>query len=210
MQISVKKLIAILEIVVIFVGLPLLYKFDFIPVHKSIPLLSVFLIYLFVLLYNKSFNRKIFGFNFFKNWKVILVRFLVISVIFLIIVFVFRPESLFNIIKQRPFIWIMIMIFYPLWSAYPQELIYRAYFFYRFKFLIKNEIIFIVFNAVLFSFSHIIFNNWIALSFTFIASILFSFTYLKSNSLMVVFIEHALYGNMIFTIGLGEYFYLPL
>ena len=47
MQIAVKKKFAILEMVVIFIGLPLLYKFDFIPVHKSIPLLSVFLIYLF-------------------------------------------------------------------------------------------------------------------------------------------------------------------
>ena len=202
--------LATTEILLIFICLPLLYKFNYIPFHKAIPLLSVFLIYLIVLLFDKNFQRKVFGFNGFKSWKVIFVRFLAISVVFMVYVFIFERQSFFIISRERPSLWVLILLFYPLWSAYPQELIYRAYFFHRFRFLIKNEKLFILLNAVLFSYSHIIFNNWVALVFTFVASIMFSYTYIKSNSLLVVFIEHMLYGNMIFTIGLGEYFYLPL
>jgi hypothetical protein len=39
---------------------------------------------------------------------------------------------------------------------------------------------------------------------------MFAFTYRTSKSLMVVFTEHMLYGNFIFTVGIGQYFYLPM
>lgn len=204
------KILAILEIIIVFIGVPLLYKYDLIPVHKSIPLLAVFAVYLFILIRSKTFDKKRFGINSFKDWKILLIRAGLIILMLIVIVIMFDRESLFYIVKNNMLLWAVIMIFYPLWSAYPQELIYRAYFFYRFKALIKNKYLMILLNAALFSFSHIIFNNWIALLFTFIVSILFAYTYLKSKSLLVVFFEHALYGNMIFTIGLGEYFYLPL
>lgn len=74
---------------------------------------------------------------------------------------------------------------------------------------VELTLVFIGLNAVLFSFSHIIFNNWLAIVLTFFGGIMFAFTYRKSNSLMVVFIEHMLYGNWIFTVGIGQYFYAP-
>jgi len=70
--------------------------------------------------------------------------------------------------------------------------------------------LFIFINALLFSFSHIIFNNWLAIILTFFISFLFAYTYKKSNSLLVVSLEHALYGNLIFTVGIGDFFYLSL
>lgn len=54
---------------------------------------------------------------------------------------------------------------------------------------------------------HIVFNNYIAVVFTFLAGLIFMKTYIDTKSFGLVCIEHALYGNMIFTIGLGEYFY---
>jgi membrane protease YdiL (CAAX protease family) len=101
------------------------------------------------------------------------------------------------------------MIFYPIWSAFPQELIYRSWFFHRYRDLVKKEWVLIGMNALLFSFGHIIFENLLAIILTFIGGILFALTYKKSNSLMVVFIEHMLYGNWIFTLGIGQYFYSP-
>ena len=200
----------IAEIAIVFIGMPLLYRFDLIPVHKFIPLIAVFLVYFIFLLSDKTFSKKVFGFNSFREWKPLAIRMVAFFAFCVIAVLIFLPGSLFSLPKQHPLLYLIIFIFYPLWSAYPQELIYRAYFYHRFGPLIGNETLLIVINALLFSFSHIIFRNWVAIILTFLGSILFSYTYKKSNSLMVTFIEHALYGNIIFATGLGQFFYLPL
>jgi membrane protease YdiL (CAAX protease family) len=204
------RISCILEIAIIFVGLPLLYRFDYIPVHKFIPLLLVFLAYLIWLLRDKTFSKKIFGFNSFRNWTPLAIRMALFFVVCAVTVLIFMPDSFFILPRKNPLLFMLIFIFYPLWSAYPQELIYRAYFYHRFSPVFKNEKLLILINALLFSFSHIIFNNWIAVILTFFGSLLFSYTYKKSNSLMVTFIEHALYGNIIFAVGLGKFFYLPV
>ncbi len=203
-------ILKITELIAIYIGLPLLYWLDYIPIHKVIPLFLVFLIYLYILIKDKKFDRKIFWQNSFRNWTQMIIRVTVFFVLSVITVIIFMPESLFIIPRTNPLLFLLIFIFYPLWSAYPQELVYRAYFYHRFSSLIKNERLSIIINALLFSFSHIIFNNWIAVILTFFGSLLFSYIYKKSNSLLVTFTEHALYGNIIFTVGLGKYFYLPL
>ena len=104
----------------------------------------------------------------------------------------------------------MIMLFYPLWSAFPQEVIYRTWFFKRYRSLFRRKWIFFLTNALLFSFSHIIFRNWIALALTFVGGFVFALTYYRSRSLMAVFIEHTLYGDFIFTVGIGQFFYMAL
>ena len=40
-----------------------------------------------------------------------------------------------------------------------------------------------------------------------VGGVLFARTYLTSGSLAMAALEHALYGNFIFTIGLGEFFF---
>jgi membrane protease YdiL (CAAX protease family) len=64
-------------------------------------------------------------------------------------------------------------------------------------------------NAALFAFAHIFFKNWVAVIGAFAAGILWAMTYLGSRSLLVVSIEHALYGDLLFTLGIGYYFYNP-
>lgn len=209
MKAVTRKCILILEMIGIFILLPCLYYFDIFPGHKSIPLLIVFLLLLFALIYSKSFDNKRFRMNNFKGWKCIFIRFVIITLLLLGYVFLFENEFLFFIPRNNIFLWLMIMIFYPLWSAYTQELIFRAYFFYRYKDLIKNQTILIVLNALLFAFMHFIFNSWVAIVLSFFAGLMFALTYIKSKSLLVVAIEHALYGNLINTIGLGHYFYVP-
>ncbi|MFW5658131.1 MAG: CPBP family intramembrane glutamic endopeptidase [Bacteroidota bacterium] len=207
------KVLALLEIVVIFIGLPLIYNFELIPVHKSIPLLFMFFIYLAYLLKVSKFKLRRLGLNGFKqwsDWKPVLTRFAFVLIILLIIMYIFDKEHLYFLPRTNIIIWLGVAFLYPIWSVIPQELIYRAYFFKRFAFFFKNEIWLILVNAFLFSFAHIIFNNWIAVTLTFLGSIMFARTYIKSKSLLVVFIEHTLYGVMIFTIGLGRYFYLPM
>ena len=137
----------------------------------------------------------------------ILFRDFVLLVILGLAVWQFAPESLFALIKRAPRLWIAVMILYPLLSVYPQELLFRAYFFRRFETLFGSGAGLIAASAIAFSFVHIIFGNWIALSLTLIGGVLFATTYRQSGSLLLTSIEHAVFGNFLFTIGLGEYFY---
>jgi len=198
------------ELILVYVGLPLLYYLNLIPFHKSIPLLLVFTICLFFLLRDKSFNRRQLGFNGFRSWRPVLLRFAVFSVFTTIAVWLIAPAKLFIMPLKNTGLWLMIMVFYPLWSAFPQELIYRSWFFNRYRDLFKREWLFIATNAFLFSFSHIIFRNWLALVLTFAGGLVFALTYTKSRSLMTVFVEHTLYGDFIFTVGIGQFFYMTL
>lgn len=65
----------------------------------------------------------------------------------------------------------------------------------------------VIMSAIVFAYAHMLFINPIAPTFSFVAGLLFAVTYLKTKSLALVTVEHALYGNAIFVIGLGYYFY---
>lgn len=65
----------------------------------------------------------------------------------------------------------------------------------------------VIASAIVFAFAHVLFVNWIAPVFGFIAGLIFAQTYAKTKSLSLVTIEHGLYGSGIFIIGLGYYFY---
>ena len=117
------------------------------------------------------------------------------------------PKMLFYLIKNAPALWLLVMILYPVFSVYPQELLYRAYFFHRYKPLFGNGAAMIAASAILFGFVHIIFGNWISITLTAIGGVLFGLTYRKSGSLLLTCLEHALFGDFIFTIGIGHYFY---
>ena len=51
------------------------------------------------------------------------------------------------------------------------------------------------------------FANAFALAFTFVGGIFFLSSYRRTGSLLFSDLEHALYGDFLFTIGWGEYFF---
>jgi uncharacterized protein len=119
----------------------------------------------------------------------------------------FAPEMLFRLIRQAPVWWLALVLFYPIFSVYPQELLYRAFFFHRYKPLFGEGLGMIAASAAVFGFVHIIFGNWVAIGLTAIGGMLFGWTYRKSGSMMLTCLEHALFGDFIFTIGIGQFFY---
>lgn len=205
-----RKLYLWLELILVFVVLPLLYYLEYIPVHKAIPLLLVGLYCLVIVLKDKSFDRSIFKVVRSYPWRELFLK----GVLFLIFtsawVYFYRFDAFFYLPRNDFDLWLLVMVSYPLWSAYSQEFIYRAFFFHRYRLLFSNGYVMVFVNALFFSMAHIIFRNFIALSFTFFGSLLLSLTYLKNRSLNAVFLEHTIYGNILFTNGLGVYFYLPL
>lgn len=198
------------EMLFLFIGLPLLYYFEMIPVHKAIPLVLVFFYCLFIIIKDKNFDREIFRIKRDYPWQDFLMKGSILLIITSIWVYVFRADVFFHLPRNNFWIWLAVIVSYPIWSAYTQEFIFRAFYFHRYKLLFSSPVVMLLVNAVCFAMAHIIFRNWVALIFTFIGSLIFSYTYLRNKSLNAVFLEHSLYGNILFTNGLGIYFYLPM
>jgi membrane protease YdiL (CAAX protease family) len=197
----------ILELITIFIGLPtLIYYWS--P-HPLLPLLWLLAIVCGTLLINdKTFNRSsLWVLNPVVPYKTLLLQAIVVFIISALIIYLIEPLLLFSLIKTNPLLWVLVMIFYPLLSVYPQELIYRSFYFHRYDNLIKNHSLAILLNAILFGYMHIIFHNWVAVILTFFGGLFFANLYVRSRSILFVSIVHAVYGSMIFTLGLGQYFY---
>lgn len=119
----------------------------------------------------------------------------------------FAPQLLFSLVRSAPILWLAIMILYPLFSVLPQEFLFRAYFFRRYQALFGRGSAMIAASAIAFGFVHIVFGNWLAVLLSAIGGVLFSTTYLRTASLPLVWLEHALFGDFLFTIGLGRFFF---
>jgi membrane protease YdiL (CAAX protease family) len=137
----------------------------------------------------------------------VLKRFAVLAPLLLLFTWLYAPGKLFAFPLERPHVWAMVMVLYPVLSVWPQEFIYRSYLFHRYRPLWEKPDRYLLASALAFAWAHLVFFNWIALSFTFAGGWMFAQTYRRSRSLALVCIEHALYGCLVFTLGLGWYFY---
>lgn len=118
-----------------------------------------------------------------------------------------HPEWLFSFVSSHPKFWLVVMFAYPVLSVVPQGVIYRAFFRERYAALFPNPIARTLVAAACFSFCHVFFLNPWALLLTFIGGLLFWRTYEKTGSLLLANLEHALYGDLVFTIGYGAFLY---
>ena len=118
-----------------------------------------------------------------------------------------HPEWLFSFVSSHPKFWIIVMFAYPVLSVIPQGVIYRAFFKERYAELFPHPTVRMLVAAACFSFCHVFFLNVWALLLTFIGGFLFWRTYEKTGSLLLANLEHALYGDLVFTIGYGAFLY---
>ncbi|MBC7772014.1 MAG: CPBP family intramembrane metalloprotease [Pyrinomonadaceae bacterium] len=108
--------------------------------------------------------------------------------------------------RERPVLWAIIMVGYPILSVYPQEIAFRAFFCHRYERLMSRWV-FVGVSAAAFGFAHIIMHNPVAVLFSTVGGALFMLTYQRTRSLLACAFEHAIYGCFLFTIGWGSYFY---
>ena len=118
-----------------------------------------------------------------------------------------HPEWLFSFVSAHPKFWIIVMFAYPVLSVIPQGVIYRAFFKERYAALFPNPATRTLVAAACVSFCHVFFLNVWALLLTFVGGLLFWRTYEKTGSLLLANLEHALYGDLVFTIGYGAFLY---
>ncbi|WP_430412895.1 CPBP family intramembrane glutamic endopeptidase [Kordia sp.] len=152
---------------------------------------------------NEHLNWKAF-------WKRTLILLACICVLTIVYVYFTDISKLFIVPKTKMLLWLFILFFYSVFSVYPQELIYRTFFFVRYESLFKNKNLFIFINAIVFCLAHFFFQNTLVLILTFLGGILFAFTFYKTRSTLLVTIEHAIYGSWLFTVGMGEMLGFPV
>ncbi len=142
-----------------------------------------------------------------KGARAVIMRFMFFTPLMFAFMYFAHEDELFSFPKERPTLYLYVMIWYPLLSVLPQELIYKTLYFGRYENLYQNKVILIISCAVAFGFMHIILLNWLPVAITALGGLLMAHTYEKTRSLALVSFEHALYGCWAFTIGMGIYFY---
>lgn len=117
------------------------------------------------------------------------------------------PDQLFGFPRRDPATWAAVMVLYPPVSVLGQELIFRPLFFHRYGALFPSPTAAILVNAAVFSLAHAFYQNWVALALTFAGGLVFAWSYQRTSSFPLVFVLHTLAGHVIFTSGLGSFFY---
>ena len=123
--------------------------------------------------------------------------------------FLFPPLLLFLVMLPRhdERLWIVILCFYPFVSALPQEIVFRALFFGRYGGLFPGPRVAIAANAGAFSLAHLFYWNWPAVILTLFGGALFAWAYREKKSFLFAWLMHALAGQIVFTTGLGIFFF---
>ncbi|PKV82360.1 CPBP family glutamic-type intramembrane protease [Nocardia fluminea] len=197
-----------IEFVVLFFGLTGLFAV-YLRGVSPLPFLAAITVGLVIYLRRTGFDHRSF-------WRAdtlrpalpaILTLWAISAVALAVAVAVLRPGSLFDLPRERPLIWVLVLVFYPLVSVYPQELLFRAFLFHRYAPIFGDGARMIAASAIAFGFAHVIVGNWISVLLSAAAGALFAARYRRTRSLLTTSVEHALYGILVFTVGLGDFFY---
>lgn len=116
-----------------------------------------------------------------------------------------RPDLLWWLPQSQTEVWVVLMVTYPVLSVYPQEIVFRAFFFHRYHPLFRTTSAKIVASGIAFGLAHIVFANWTAPLMTSVMGGVFGLTYARTGSTLQAAVEHGLWGAFAFTVGLGWY-----
>lgn len=204
------SILLIAEMVLLFVMVPVSFVLNYSVWFKIIVGILGFAYIIYVLLKAEGIRFKMSQqLKWRKFFKRVIIQLILIAIITGSYVWlVDRPNFLWVVIN-KPYLWLLMLFVYSVFSVYPQEVIYRTFFFKRYQSLFVNQNFLLLINAVLFSMAHLFFKNTLVLIMTFVGGILFAFTFLKTKSTLLVTIEHALYGCCLFTVGMGDMLGFP-
>ena len=193
-----------LEFFFIFLILPSAIFFLNSSIIVFLTLYLVFTLSLVILYFDKSFSftslrKKV-------DWKFIIIFSLIFFSLSFFYVILVDKDLLFIFPKTNFELWLLVILIYPFLSVIPQEIVYRVFFFQRYFPNERSFYFLTLLNMIVFSYGHVVFNNVHAILITAIVSPVFTYAYLK-KSFFTCIILHALGGQIIFTLGLGKYFF---
>lgn len=207
-----RKGLLALEFGLLFFGIPLFVFLDKDFLHPSILVLPV-LVFVFLLLKNSTdfhwrelirwgIPKKILV----KNGVIVLCSLLLMLAYML----VFDRGQLFNLPRSHPWVFLAMCLFYPVFSAFGQEVIYRTFLFRRYGSLFGADWLITLFSGLSFSFLHIVYYDPVSMILTFMGGIWFARVYQQTRSVLFTAVLHGVMGILIFGVGLGRYFWLDM
>lgn len=207
-----RRLWLALELTLLFVAAPVVI--DYVMHQQRIPLfvalLPVLAVVLLILLLDPTFQLRrelTRGFGW-RTAATILLIFTVAGAAVTYWVKLTHPSWFMDMPTRRPEVWQKVMLLYPIGSVLAQELIYRTFYFHRYGPLFGRFVWFgILLNGPLFGLAHIVVGTPFALISTSFTGLLFSIRYYTAQSYWAVWIEHTLWGWLVFSIGLNHYFF---
>ena len=207
-----RRLRLMLEIGLFFIAGPFMIRYAVYGLHLPlfVVLVPVFVALILYLLWDDTFNvvREFSGgFATAEAGSIVLV-FVAVGAVVTAFVSQRFPDAFLALPANNPRLWAKIMLLYPIFSVLAQELIYRSFFFHRYGPLFGRERwLIILTNAAVFGLAHIIYGSIVSLVLTAIFGVLLAWRYERTRSYWAVWFEHTLYGLLVFTIGLGRYFF---
>ena len=205
---TLKKKLKI-EFLIIFFLIPLaviLVKFFFSEqkIFIFLPLFLVFFLSLYLLKKTPSFSFESLKKK--TEWKFFFLISLIFAVSGFFYTIILDSNLLFNLPKNYFVLWFAVMLLYPIFSVIPQEIIFRVLFFERYSCLFENRFLYLVLNSIIFAYIHLVFQNFHAFFITLITSPIFAYAYLN-KSFKTCLLVHTIGGQLVFTYGLGKFFY---
>lgn len=203
------KRIIIAELIGLFFILPLFLALQ----NVSRPLLFSILIAACVYIVIRSFKLTRFKafWHFpkdFNIWKGVFFRSIIILILSCLAMLILPHYGWFSLPKYSLKLWLLVMIFYPLISVLPQEIIWRFYLLEITQNIFPARYMRILISAFLFGWLHIIYLNVFSVIATIYLGLHLAYCYYKGEkSIWPLWVEHTIAGQIIFTIGLGIYFY---
>jgi len=200
------KLRLVAELLLLFVGVPLLLLL--VP-HSNVVVVPVVWLAAYLcwrwLRRQEDFDpSRLFGVTDFRRQLFRTIRvFGPLGALALVLAYLAMPGDFLAFPKKMPLSWLAFLVGYPVFSAYPQEVIYRAYFYHRFRPLFPRTWQLVLANTLLFGWVHVFFGGWIMPVLGAAGGLLFSRTYFRSGSLLQAAIEHGLWGDLLLATGIG-------
>jgi membrane protease YdiL (CAAX protease family) len=198
-----------IEFLILYAVVPSLCIFRIIPFQIVAMLALCCTFCVIVLLNDRTFDRSLLRLRIppARQFLPLVLPYLATGCVLIVCTWFFHRETFFWLPRKAPLFWLVIITLYPVISVAPQEVIYRVYFFHRFGKSFSTPAIANFVCAGIFGLHHWVFHNWLAVALTLAGGLKFALTYRRTHSLFTVCVEHAFYGGMLFTIGLGMYFF---
>jgi len=211
MSIKWKRILLGMEYALLFFGIPLFMFLDTGFILPSTLLLPVLVVVILILRFGTGFkwNELIYLRIYRKGLVKDGVILLICGACLVLYVLILFPDKLFNLPRANPLIWLALVAFYPVFSAYPQEVLFRTFIFRRYRKVFTRKWQMITASGVSFGFVHILYYHQ-SMILTLIGGIYLAITYSRTQSVLYTTILHGIMGVLVFTVGLGEYFRIEM
>ena len=206
------RIYLVIEFVLLFFGIPTWIYLDQDFIHPIIIILPVLVLIFFLLRRSSDFEwRELIRWQvsrriLFGNAIIILLA----ALLMLGYVYFLDRGNLFNLPRANIWLYLALCLFYPVFSAFGQEIIYRTFLSRRYSLILPKGWQFVLASALTFSFMHIVYYDPVSMILTFIGGLYFAKVYQQTRSVLFTSVLHGIFGIMIFGVGLGQYFWLDI